>query len=348
MDSVPQQSQQTGQQSAQQSSNAQLLSPIVNSIDVSQQNQNSTNDSSNNCSVSVSINGTIVSSNVSEAQNTMSSATNSSVTSMPSASVSTATSIQGSIQTGNTQSPQLLVSSSQPQMVPTSQSTHLNTANGIMTQISGATITSMANQSMAITNQMNAQTAQHNQMQPLLQQTAGNQMSVTMASLPQVQVIQQPMGGTTGTYQLQQVYPQIMMPGMTIQNMPFGGNQGLSLQIPFSGTGGLTTGTMPITSIAAKPPIMSKGVAISPLTQQQHHMISSLRPGMSHQNAQLLKPMLPTQQFVPHSNNQIVFSQILPQQNQHSVHQSILPANANKALLESAKGKQFVSKSENK
>lgn len=167
-----------------------------------------------------------------------------------------------------------------------------------------------------------------------------------MSQLPQMQVIQQPMGATAGTYQLQQVYPQgMLLPGnLTFQNIQNFQNQGISLQIPFSGTGGVSTGTMPITSIASKPPIMSKGVAISPLTHSQH-MLSTLKPNLSAQNTQqLIKQVLP-QQFMPHTNaNQtVVISQILPQQSHHSLQQSILPANANKTLIDGQKGKQFVS-----
>ncbi|CAG2105201.1 unnamed protein product [Medioppia subpectinata] len=326
----------TNLQTLQQTSQQQVVPPG---------DHNSINDSSANSAVNVSLNATIISANVSEPQNSiMTSVPNLTISSstMPSATVCT----QGSIQPISTQSQQQMVSSSQPQLIPTSQATHMTHNNALMAaQSLGATITSVSNQTVQIAGQ---QQQQHNQLQPLLQTSVqpatANQMSVAMSSLPQMQVIGQQIGGSPGTYQFQQVYsPQMVLPAnMTFQNMPFGApNQGLQLQIPFTGTHALNTATMPITSIAAKPPIMSKGLTISSLPQS-HQMISQLKPNIGPHGQQILKQVLPAQQFIPHSTaNQIVISQLLPQHNHHPIQQSILPA-TNKAILEAPKGKPFM------
>jgi len=217
------------------------------------------------------------------------------------------------------------------------------------------TLPSMTSQANAQTVHITHQSPQHT---PILHTSVQptqhhNHMSVQMSHLPQVQVIQQPIGGTAGTYQFQQVYPQQMLlpSNLTIQNMPFGApNQGLSLQIPFTTTNAVNSGQMPITSIASKPPIMSKGVAISPLTQgiatSQHHMLSSLKPNLGAGNAQhILKQVLPAQQYS--TNQTVVISQLLPQHNPHSMQQSILPATSNRTILDTNKGKPFVSQSLN-
>ncbi len=356
MDGVSQQSQTVTQQSSQVLT---TIAAIDSSTDQNQMNGQSNHScSSANSGVNVtnvSMSASILTPHHSEPQNVLSSGpTISSVvsTSMPSANGST----QGSTQTQTSQS-QLMVNSSQPQMVSTSQSGHLNVTNAIMGQsLTGTpTLSSMTSQANAQTVHITHQSPQHTpilhtSVQPTQQH---NHMSVQMSHLPQVQVIQQPIGGTAGTYQFQQVYPQQMLlpSNLTIQNMPFGApNQGLSLQIPFTATNAVSSGQMPITSIAAKPPIMSKGVAISPLTQgiatSQHHMISPLKPNLGAGNApHILKQVLPAQQYS--TNQTVVISQLLPQHNPHSMHQSILPATSNRTILDTNKGKPFVSQSLN-
>ncbi|XP_054160829.1 mucin-2-like isoform X2 [Oppia nitens] len=236
----------------------------------------------------------------------------------------------------------------QQQLIPTSQTNHLNTNHGLIAQSIGTAITSVASHHPTV--HMAAQQSQTNTMQSLIQTSmpqAANQMSVAMSSLPQVQMIQQPLGAAGGPFQFQQVYPQqMLLPGnLTIQNLPFGTtNQGLSLQIPFTGAGALNTGGMPITTIAAKQPIMSKGVAISPLPNS-HQMLSQIKPNtIGAQNAQLLKQMIPGQQFLSNSatNQTVVISQLLPQSHHHQHHsmpQSILPATKG---MDIPKGKPFM------
>lgn len=171
---------------------------------------------------------------------------------------------------------------------------------------------------------------------------------ISVSQLPQVQVIQQPLGATpAGTYQFQQVYPQQMLlpSNLTIQNMPFGtANAGLQLQIPFS-TSNVVGGHLPMsTSIAGKPPIMSKGVAISPLApnlgQNQSHMISPLKQNIAGAQ-QILKPaMMPGQQFVSTQNQILLSNHQFPMMQQQS-HQTILPA-TNRSIADASKGKSFV------
>lgn len=359
MDSVTQQSRQQTSQLCVGQQSTPMTTIDVSTTDPNQLSEQSVQScSSANSAVNVSnvsMGATLLSSHHSEPQNVLSSGANiSSVvsTSMPSAIASTAMSTQGSNQTQTSQSQQLIVSSSQPQMVSTPHSTHLNVTNAIMGTQSFSSLPTISSGASAQTVHIAQQSPQqtpilHTSVQP----TQHSHMSVAMSQLPQVQVIQQPIGASAGTYQFQQVYPQqMLLPGnLTIQNMQFGTtNQGLSLQIPFTATNAVGSGSMPITSIAAKPPIMSKGVAISPLTQgiaaSQHHMISSLKPNIGPGNAQqILKQVLPAQQFVPHSTNQtVVISQLLPHQSQHSMQQSILPATSNR-IMDTNKGKPFVS-----
>ena len=171
---------------------------------------------------------------------------------------------------------------------------------------------------------------------------------ISVSQLPQVQVIQQQLGATpAGTYQFQQVYPQQMLlpSNLTIQNMPFGtANAGLQLQIPFS-TSNVVGGPLSMsTSIAGKPPIMSKGVAISPLApnlgQNQSHMISPLKQNIAGAQ-QILKPaMMPGQQFVSTQNQILLSNHQFPMMQQQS-HQTILPA-TNRSIADASKGKSFV------
>lgn len=332
---------------------AQQMTPIT-TIDVSQTDQNQTNEqsihSSANSAVNVSISGTLIAHH-SETQNVITS--NPNISSVVSTPMSSIVSTGMSTQSQSNQSQQLMVSSSQPQMVSTSQSAHLNHSNAIIGQTLSGTpsLTSMpsiSNSGAPQTVHITHQSHHHNTpiLQTSVQPTQHNPMSVQMSQLPQVQVIGQTIGGSGGTYQFQQVYPQqMLLPGnLTIQNMPFGSNQGLSLQIPFTATNAGSTGSVPITSIASKPPIMSKGVAISPLTQgltASHHMITNLKPNIGAAQ-QILKQVLPAQQFMHNTNNQtVVISQLLPHQNQHSMPQSILPATSNRTILESPKGKPF-------
>ena len=131
-------------------------------------------------------------------------------------------------------------------------------------------------------------------------------------SAPQPFFIQQPLNASP--YHLHQLYPHqqmiIQSGNLTIQHMPAfqPNNGGLSLQIPN------VAGALPLSNVASKPPIASKGVAISPIASNivspQNQMLSSFKSPNT-----MIKPMIPSSSSFQSNNAQTVFiSPFMPNQ----------------------------------